>query len=778
MSNRLPRPFGRHATSGREGARAVDPQEKPEQTGAPAQDASRSRGAAANYRSNGPARRTSARRGRRRNPTAEILTISVLVALLVLFGVGLMLWGLESRLLMGPTPTPTATPRVPPTATPDIRATHVAEDMATQIAMLIALQTRTPEPETAPPGTQPVSPLPGVTEPTETVPIEIVPGDTEPDAIDLPPPEPETPTEEEDSESVIGLPVVGDPAAGIGNGEATIPPARTPVTVSLPVVAGEQETPTPTPTAEAVAVQPLPTETPIPTETPTEIPTEIPTETPIPTDVPTETPTPLPPPVDAPPPTPTSTPPIYTVPNLGANIHNADAVARVGPSSVYTDAGVFGANTGVNLQGRNASGEWVYACCTTGGQPAWVRQAFAIPAGNQLDDSAPEGADPNDVRWLGIHALSSVLAPLPMPTPIPVGDYPAYRYNRANQGRLSNVPRPPVNFAWPGNVAQAGGAFTSPAVVVGNSVLVASQDNHLYSFDRINGNQRWRFSVGRVLRLSPTVHEGLIYLPLEDGLVLALHEEGGQATERWRANLPGPPVTAMAVHANALYVVAGQPNNYQLVTLDRGNGTILRTMSLSGQSVTQPAIGEQLLYVGGNALTALDATLANPNAYDTIWSRGDIAGITTPPLYSQNGVRALSELYVVAGNNRIYNLDANNGRDLWSVDNGEPATGLALNQGALFVSGNGYVKAISRDNGAQLWRATVQGEILGGPIVDDEFIVIVTQVGIIQFLNAVNGNTAGGSSILSNAGGAPAVSPPYVYVPGFDGRLYALQGSQ
>jgi outer membrane protein assembly factor BamB len=141
-------------------------------------------------------------------------------------------------------------------------------------------------------------------------------------------------------------------------------------------------------------------------------------------------------------------------------------------------------------------------------------------------------------------------------------------------------------------------------------------------------------------------------------------------------------------------------------------------------------------------------------------------------------VRSLAELYVVSGNNRIFALDANTGVELWNIDNGEPATSLALNEGLLFVAGNGYVKAISRQNNTQVWRVGVAGQVVGGPFVDADHVLVVTQSGNIQFLDAQTGSQLNGSIIPAPVGGAAAVSGPWIYVPGADGRLYALLGTE
>ena len=112
------------------------------------------------------------------------------------------------------------------------------------------------------------------------------------------------------------------------------------------------------------------------------------------------------------------------------------------------------------------------------------------------------------------------------------------------------------------------------------------------------------------------------------------------------------------------------------------------------------------------------------------------------------------------------------------MDNGEPATSLALNENLLFVAGNSYVKAISRQNHTQVWRIDVAGQVVGSPLVDADNVLVVTQSGNIQFIDSQTGAQLNGSIIPAPAGGAAAVSGPWIYVPGADGRLYALLGTE
>ncbi|RIK50620.1 MAG: hypothetical protein DCC57_11690, partial [Chloroflexi bacterium] len=653
----------------------------------------------------------------RRSSMAEIITVAVLIAVLLLLGVGLMLWAVRSDLAFGPTPTPTRTSAPPLSATPDFRATRLAEDMLTQTAYQAALLgTRTPTP--------PQLVTPGA-------PGHLLPPDLTATATLTP-----TPV----TVMLPGIAVYG-PTPESSETPLSALATPTPIVVVLPIGISISALPTPAPDEEVFAP---------PTETPGELPTAIPTETPAvllppaapPTFTPEPpTPAPLPPtpsPTPLPPPTATGQP--YLVTSLRAFVRNENTTVRLGPSVVYTATGTLAANSEVQLLGRTPSGEWVYACCVDN-RPGWVRQAYARPRDNGLPPGAPQGTNGNDVRWLGVQPVTTGLLPLPTPTPIPPGDYPLWRYTRDAQGRLPQLPQPSVSLAWPAP-AQASQALISPAVVTGASVVVASADQHLYSFDRINGNQRWRNNLGQPIRQAPAVLGGEIFVADDAGRLIALADRGNESVQIWNTGTGLPAVTSFSVYSDTLFVGVGQDGSYQLLAVDRDNGAVLRTFTLTGSPLRYPAVGDQLVYAAAGVVVALDVL-----NYEVVWRRDDLTNISAGPVYSSPGVRGLAELYLVDGNNRLFCLDANTGIELWNYDNGEAASGLAVNDRFVFVSGNGYVKAITRDTVQQAWRATTAGLVVGGAWVDNERVLALTQGGTLHFMDAASGGALGGAIV-------------------------------
>ncbi|HRW06624.1 MAG TPA: PQQ-binding-like beta-propeller repeat protein, partial [Caldilineaceae bacterium] len=153
--------------------------------------------------------------------------------------------------------------------------------------------------------------------------------------------------------------------------------------------------------------------------------------------------------------------------------------------------------------------------------------------------------------------------------------------------------------------------------------------------------------------------------------------------------------------------------------------------------------------------------------------------LTAPPVYVTNGSQALAELYVADEQNRLHLVDANTGRILWTAGVGRRITGLAVGPDTIYASGEGFLLAWPRRNGALLWSRDIAGEPRGGPIVSPHRILVVTAIGNIRLFD-LNGIEVANVSLPSGAqlpvGAAPAVSGLSIYVPGTDNRIHAFRG--
>ncbi len=685
-----------------------------------------------------------------RNRTAEIITISVLIATFMLLGVGLMLWAVRTEIAFGPTPTPTATSDPTSTSTPDFRATHISEDMLTQVAYAAAQATL------AAGVLGPVSPIAVVmpTSDTLTTPASESTGSTvmlpsiSSGGVDSPLPLPvddaSNPGLVQTATSVALLPIVSAP------GENTpVPQSDSP----LPLPNTPLPTPT-TPPGVIVVVSPTTTDTPSPIPLP-----------------PTATFTPAPPL----PPTPTATATLaIIVNNLNAVVGAAGGKAFQGPGSRYPSPGAF--NPGpVTLINRDSTGEWVYACCIAS-IPYWVRQAQAQPANNPTPVGAPTNSPANDVRWLAVSAGAGNLQPAPtvVPTPPLPDDFPVGLRERTNSNRVVSIPlflTAPSRF----NGGLAGAAYVSPIMIANGALYAISADNNIYSIDKNVGNQRWRYPINNASNVAPAVAGQVVYLVTQAGLVYALQDQGAIAAPLWQQPINATPATDIKLIGDKLLIGGRSGNASNLFALDRNNGAVLKTQGVGNVTILSPAIGNHLVYIAGDKLYALDVDDINT----IVWSRSDLPSpMLAAPVYVAPGGRGLAELFVIDSAGRVYTLDANTGNNLagpWG--GGEGANSMTVADSALIISGPGYVRAISRSDGRQLWNNGIAGLAVGGPLTDGQRVLVMTSGGTALLIDIATGalqSIAGNQSLL----GAAALSGLDLYVAGSDGNLYVWRGGR
>ena len=664
-------------------------------------------------------------------PPQERRKRALLIGLLLLGGLLLFsaaLFGISTgQIAFGPTPTPTATSRVPFTATPDFRATQLVEDMITQ----------------------------------EAYPAELLRTNT-----------PVSVAVNQQTPLVITATFTPD-----SNAAVTLTPGE--VTINIPVVIADNNRATDTPIP--VAPTATPTATPIPVE-----PTATPTDTALPTATPTivvlVTPTPVATPTFVPSPTvdlsPTPTPTVYGQASMKAYTRDNAPDGREGPSSIYPVVGSFNANSEVNVVGRTESGEWVFVCCVDNNAVRWMRQAELEVRDNTPPDSAPDAVkeNPNNLRWLNnIVRADSSLEPLPNPTPVPTGDFPFTYNNRANHTLVTRLPGPPASLGWP-QFYEVGSSFSSPIVVMGSNVLAATNDGHLYSIDRRGGNQRWRVLIENSVREAPVVQgPNSIYIIDTAGVAYEFLDSGGSAQTNWSVNLNMAPTSSLLVADKQLFVAGTAGDGAQRVmALERVSGATLHQTTRTGSPIRYMAMGDQILYVAGDKIWGLDFF----NIEQEVWTYdADINDVTMPPVYVYPGVEVLAELFVGESDGTLHILDANTGRRSSTISVDRAITGIAVDDSRIFVTGDGVLRAFRRTTREEIWSTATEGSrVLGHPLVDNSRVLVFFESGVIQLYDATSGALIWTTSIPPQMVARGAVSNEWIFAGNNIGNLYGLQG--
>lgn len=659
-----------------------------------------------------------------------LLLLVIVIGLMILAST--LFWLAGSQLVLGPTATPTATPRERPPATPDFRATRSIEDSRTAAAYA-------------------GDPLAGGQPQGTAAPVQVGPATAtlRPDQI---------------AEGTSVAPDATTPESNeSGQGETF-----------LPNIVADATDPAPTPAA-TVAVEPTATPVVPPTATPTQTPLPTATATPVILDTPTPTSVVLPTAPAQPTVTPTAV--TYTWYNMAAVVRGSGAAGRVGPSITYETEITFNGGDAVKLNGRTESGEWVFASRTDANDYRWIRQADVDIRDNTAADNAPDEVkdSPNNVRWLDIIGIGPNVEPLPVPTPLPNDDWPVYRRTPDNRGRAVLLPVPPWSQDW--LPAAAGGGFISPVVVTGSNAVAASSDKHLYSINRYGGNQRWRNNQlnNNDVFFAPAIQQNSIYVVDNVGIVYHFIDQGSSAALGWQRPFDVTPTSGINLAGDFLYFTGtNNSNQHKLIQVQRYDAETIHEFAITGSVLTYPAVGDQMVYVGGDELWARDKN----NVEVSVWNYGTNLGrVTAPPVYVMPGKLATAELYVGEENGTVHVLDANIGTQLATVSTGRTVTGIAVDEERLYVAGAGQIAIYRRDDLQQIRTIAVEAsQILGGPVVDGTNVLVVLESGNALLYSVNTGELITAQNPGPTMAGV-AVGGQWILLPGSNGNLYNIRGS-
>ncbi len=105
----------------------------------------------------------------------------------------------------------------------------------------------------------------------------------------------------------------------------------------------------------------------------------------------------------------------------------------------------------------------------------------------------------------------------------------------------------------------------TPPAVNNDGIYLASQDQSLYSFNRVNGHDRWIYRAGEPLKLSPVALGNSLYLPLTSGSLLSIDPATG--IKSWEFPHLAKPVLLQGRAAPAQRrqhpLDGGQPNRHR-----------------------------------------------------------------------------------------------------------------------------------------------------------------------------------------------------------------------
>ena len=136
--------------------------------------------------------------------------------------------------------------------------------------------------------------------------------------------------------------------------------------------------------------------------------------------------------------------------------------------------------------------------------------------------------------------------------------------------------------------------------------IAANEDRHIYAIDRQGGNQKWRQAIDNRISQSPAIQNSDVFAIDEQGIVYAVRESQASVDNCHRYDTFGQSSPLPAI--GCLWSVATKTiRRLRWIRLD--NGDIQQTFDASGQDFLMPAIGDQMIYVAGSRIWALESSV-------------------------------------------------------------------------------------------------------------------------------------------------------------------------
>ena len=235
----------------------------------------------------------------------------------------------------------------------------------------------------------------------------------------------------------------------------------------------------------------------------------------------------------------------------------------------------------------------------------------------------------------------------------------------------------------------------------------------------------WTFAAGSLIRSSPTVVNGIVYVGSDDGKLFAINSVTGQ--QEWT------------------FVTRGQINS-------------------------RPTVVNGVVYVGSadSNLYAIDAMTGQQK-----WAFSTGSGISASPMVVDGTV------YISSGDGRLYAIDTTTGQQKWAFKAGKPFWGaLIVANGVVYVGSTDHnLYAIDAALGREKWAFTTESSIAVSPAIANGVVYVGSLDSRIYAIDATTGQQKWVFVTSDAIWSAPTVANGVVYLGSIDHNLYAINAA-
>jgi len=311
----------------------------------------------------------------------------------------------------------------------------------------------------------------------------------------------------------------------------------------------------------------------------------------------------------------------------------------------------------------------------------------------------------------------------------------------------------------------------------GNRIYAASHDGVVSAFDPNNGKRAWRTKLGTMLSAGPGVGEGRVVVLAIDGYAISLDAATGN--EQWRVDIDGESLARPIVSGESVVL---QTIDNRLHALSIYDGRQLWTLEQSTPSLTVRGSANPVL-IGTTVIGGFDngrLVASNLITGDVVWE-----SLLSPPsgrsdldrLSDVDGSIAVvgQDIYATGYQGRLAAVAAESGQVLWNREISS-YEGVSADWNSVYtVQDDGEIVALSRRDGAEVWR---NSDLLRReptlPVAFHTTVAVGDLEGYLHFFSNLTGSPVariklGGAAITS----APVVVADRLYVQSDSGSLAA-----
>ncbi|HEV3468444.1 MAG TPA: PQQ-binding-like beta-propeller repeat protein [Pyrinomonadaceae bacterium] len=262
----------------------------------------------------------------------------------------------------------------------------------------------------------------------------------------------------------------------------------------------------------------------------------------------------------------------------------------------------------------------------------------------------------------------------------------------------------------------------TPAVSEG-SVYLPLQNGEVIALRAADGELNWRAEVGGSISAAPAADEAALYVASENagaegegpvkrrGAVRSLGQQSGVTL--WLRTLPAPIRGQMVSDQTAVY---GGAEDGRLYALKKATGELLWVRQHPAPFLSQPVLAAGRLYIGDEAgnLFAVEQQTGR-----TLWRYQTRKPFRAPV------AAAADTVYAASHDGHVYALDAGTGSLRWRARTGGAVQSVAPAGRCLFVTSlDNFAYCLSPRKGYRVWKRQLPGRVAAQPLVTADGILL------------------------------------------------------